>query len=218
MDPISEGANIPSNNARCADNDYLIVHRLPVSPINSSPSSLLPHHHDTYSHDGQGSSQPQSPWIIQPPISSSISTIIRPAEMWLVMMMIIYMIDDSYFSSREHHRHNNLRAHYDHHCPCGPINNNSNNSYKTYGGWDLWWSCWASHRHGHDINNHIANMRRAVRSMAAYDDTSIYSNYSQIKRSTARVGVARCRRPGIPHSNICTVCSTYIYIDASLVA
>lgn len=45
-------------------------------------------------------------------------------------------------------------------------------------------------------------------SMGGYDDVSMASNMSGF----SEINGMRRRRPGIPHSNICTVCSNYIYI------
>ncbi|KAJ9698890.1 hypothetical protein PVL29_007792 [Vitis rotundifolia] len=51
--------------------------------------------------------------------------------------------------------------------------------------------------------------RHAVESSMAYDDRSHVSMASIISPFSERGGR---RRPGIPHSNICTICNTYIYI------
>ncbi|XP_077212661.1 uncharacterized protein LOC143847782 [Tasmannia lanceolata] len=57
-------------------------------------------------------------------------------------------------------------------------------------------------------NNSTRNkgLRNAVESSLVYDDRSVMSTRSRIQDTGGR------RRPGIPHSNICTVCSDYIYI------
>ncbi|KAK9124736.1 hypothetical protein Sjap_014338 [Stephania japonica] len=49
--------------------------------------------------------------------------------------------------------------------------------------------------------------RNTFESSFAYDESGVSVNY----RSTYAGGVGR-KRPGIPHSNICTICSTYIYM------
>ncbi|XP_076911001.1 uncharacterized protein LOC143609188 [Bidens hawaiensis] len=52
--------------------------------------------------------------------------------------------------------------------------------------------------HGHVVDNSIA-----------YDDMSVMSGMSITSMYQEKSGR---RRPGIPHSNICTVCSVYIYV------
>lgn len=74
------------------------------------------------------------------------------------------------------------------------------------------------HHHVHEETDHDhastprRNMHTGFRNnmdnSAAYDDIS---GISVISRSTYLERGGR-RRPGIPHSNICTICSTYIYI------
>ncbi|KAK9159295.1 hypothetical protein Scep_005869 [Stephania cephalantha] len=49
--------------------------------------------------------------------------------------------------------------------------------------------------------------RNTFDSSFAYDESGVSLNY----RSSYGGGVGR-KRPGIPHSNICTICSTYIYM------
>ncbi|XP_039057092.1 uncharacterized protein LOC120200276 [Hibiscus syriacus] len=48
--------------------------------------------------------------------------------------------------------------------------------------------------------------RHGMEKSVAYDDISVVSMASNYPERGQR------RRPGIPHSNICTICSTYIYI------
>nr|KAJ0188082.1 hypothetical protein LSAT_V11C900462040 [Lactuca sativa] len=60
-----------------------------------------------------------------------------------------------------------------------------------------------SHGHGHGQHGHV--MEKSM----AYDDMSMMSGMSMT--SMYQEKSAR-RRPGIPHSNICTVCSVYIYM------
>ncbi|KAJ0006902.1 hypothetical protein Pint_30610 [Pistacia integerrima] len=69
------------------------------------------------------------------------------------------------------------------------------------------------HRYGEDEHRRHsispkkrAEFRHAVESSMAYDDASVMSMASTYQ------GRGQCRRPGIPHSNICTICCTYIYI------
>ncbi|KVH94144.1 hypothetical protein Ccrd_003805 [Cynara cardunculus var. scolymus] len=60
-----------------------------------------------------------------------------------------------------------------------------------------------SHGHGNHHGHHV------MENSMAYDDMSMMSGMSMTsmyQEKTSR------RRPGIPHSNICTVCSVYIYI------
>ncbi|KAJ9145755.1 hypothetical protein P3X46_028100 [Hevea brasiliensis] len=67
------------------------------------------------------------------------------------------------------------------------------------------------HRYGYDdhhpSHHRHAEFKHAVENSGAYDDMSIMS-----MNSTYQERGGRSRRPGIPHSNICAVCSTYIYI------
>ncbi|KAG6401351.1 hypothetical protein SASPL_138205 [Salvia splendens] len=70
-----------------------------------------------------------------------------------------------------------------------------------------------SHRpHGH---HHGVGIRSPApmdhRSFTSYDDMSHASDMSSVS-PYGGVGGRRRRRPGIPHSNICAVCSTYTYI------
>ena len=69
--------------------------------------------------------------------------------------------------------------------------------------------------HGH--RNHAINSNgdhsgfgHAMEGSIAHDDASVMSMASMYQERGGR------RRPGIPHSNICTICSTYIYIFRSL--
>ncbi|KAF5184006.1 hypothetical protein FRX31_026408 [Thalictrum thalictroides] len=58
-------------------------------------------------------------------------------------------------------------------------------------------------------NAHIAGFRSNIDSSSiAFDDMSGMSGVSRTYPESGR----RRRRAGIPHSNICTICSTYIYI------
>uniref|UniRef100_A0A2N9J3U2 Uncharacterized protein n=1 Tax=Fagus sylvatica TaxID=28930 RepID=A0A2N9J3U2_FAGSY len=68
--------------------------------------------------------------------------------------------------------------------------------------------------HGH--RNHAINSKvdhsafgHAMEGSIAHDDASVMSMASMYQERGGR------RRPGIPHSNICTICSTYIYIFRS---
>ncbi|KAK3188490.1 hypothetical protein Dsin_028051 [Dipteronia sinensis] len=53
--------------------------------------------------------------------------------------------------------------------------------------------------------------RRAVERSMAYDDASVMS-MSMASGYPRDQNKAQRRRPGIPHTNICTICTTYIYI------
>ncbi|KAK0579806.1 hypothetical protein LWI29_031697 [Acer saccharum] len=53
--------------------------------------------------------------------------------------------------------------------------------------------------------------RRAVERSMAYDDVSVMS-MSMASGYPRDQNKAQRRRPGIPHTNICTICTTYIYI------
>ncbi|KAH6765744.1 hypothetical protein C2S52_016727 [Perilla frutescens var. hirtella] len=63
-----------------------------------------------------------------------------------------------------------------------------------------------THPHGSSFRPSPAMDQRSF----VYDDMSHVSAYSQ-QRGRGRGGGERRRRPGIPHSNICTICSTYTY-------
>lgn len=53
---------------------------------------------------------------------------------------------------------------------------------------------------------------KSPRSMTGGDDRSMYSmSYDDVSMASGRGGGGR-RRPGIPHSKICTICSTYVYV------
>lgn len=56
---------------------------------------------------------------------------------------------------------------------------------------------------------HVGGLRPALEYSAAYEEASRIS--SMYDHRHHRLTPGRCR-PGIPHSNICTNCSTYIYI------
>ncbi|KAF5796031.1 hypothetical protein HanRHA438_Chr08g0358891 [Helianthus annuus] len=59
----------------------------------------------------------------------------------------------------------------------------------------------SSHGHGH--HGHVGE------NSIAYDDMSVMSGMSITSMYQEKAGR---RRPGIPHSNICAVCSVYIYV------
>lgn len=62
------------------------------------------------------------------------------------------------------------------------------------------------HAHGHHaMKSHGHVMENSV----AYDDMSMMSGMSMTSMYQEKAGR---RRPGIPHSNICSVCSVYIYM------
>ncbi|KAI3749804.1 hypothetical protein L2E82_20420 [Cichorium intybus] len=59
------------------------------------------------------------------------------------------------------------------------------------------------HGHGHGHHGHVTE------NSMAYDDMSMMSGMSMTSMYQEK---SVRRRPGIPHSNICTVCSVYIYM------
>ncbi|KAA0059975.1 extra-large guanine nucleotide-binding protein 3-like [Cucumis melo var. makuwa] len=64
--------------------------------------------------------------------------------------------------------------------------------------------------HPKSEHEHVGGLRPALEYSAAYEEASRISGIGSMyghHRATAR-----SRRPGIPHSNICTNCTTYIYI------
>ncbi|KAE8712685.1 putative Cytochrome p450 79a2 [Hibiscus syriacus] len=67
---------------------------------------------------------------------------------------------------------------------------------------------WKDHqqRHATSPGAHTDQFRHGMERSLAYDDVSVVSMASNYPERGQR------RRPGIPHSNICTICSTYIYI------
>ncbi|KAE8667465.1 putative Cytochrome p450 79a2 [Hibiscus syriacus] len=67
---------------------------------------------------------------------------------------------------------------------------------------------WKDHqpRHATSPRAHTGQFRHGMERSLAYDDVSVVSMASNYPERGQR------RRPGIPHSNICTICSTYIYI------
>lgn len=66
-----------------------------------------------------------------------------------------------------------------------------------------------SHHNGGDHGGH-AGLRHEVGDQRSM----VYDDMSHVSGMSVDYGVGRGgrRRPGIPHSNICTVCSTYVYI------
>ncbi|XP_048227094.1 uncharacterized protein LOC8281997 [Ricinus communis] len=95
---------------------------------------------------------------------------------------------ESHKSGQGHHRHHN-------HHDVVDMHDSHAHHHRLYG-------------YGDPPSHHVhAEFRQSVESSRAYDDTSVMS-----MNSTYQERGGRSRRPGIPHSNICTVCSTYIYI------
>ncbi|CAL5388352.1 unnamed protein product [Camellia sinensis] len=71
------------------------------------------------------------------------------------------------------------------------------------------------HHHSQHVDHHrgynsSSPRRHAKETSMAYDDMSVFSTTSPYRQGGG--GGGGRRRPGIPHSNICTVCSNYIYI------
>ncbi|RXI04070.1 hypothetical protein DVH24_038344 [Malus domestica] len=142
-------------------------------------------------------------------------------------------------ASRDNHRHHHNRHHInENNVPVGPygIGDNNDHNYHQHGhaargghGRYMGGGDHHSHQmhHGHDghaaNNDHHMNMRSPgptcnsgmkhglETSLGAFDhDVSGVSGVSMASMyQKERGGI---RRPGIPHSNICTICSTYIYI------
>ncbi|CAK9326886.1 unnamed protein product [Citrullus colocynthis] len=64
----------------------------------------------------------------------------------------------------------------------------------------------------HAKSEHVGGLRPALEYTAAYEEASRISGMSSMyQHHRATAGTGR-RRPGIPHSNICANCTTYIYI------
>ncbi|KAF6168681.1 hypothetical protein GIB67_026567 [Kingdonia uniflora] len=59
-----------------------------------------------------------------------------------------------------------------------------------------------------DVSSEKAGLRNIMGSSFVYDD---FSGMNVIGRSSLQDGEGR-RRPGIPHSNICTICSSYVHV------
>jgi len=74
------------------------------------------------------------------------------------------------------------------------------------------------HVHVHDPPqfSHANGSTKSPRSRTSGDDRSAYSlSYDDVSMASGRGGGGGSggrRRPGIPHSKICTICSTYVYI------
>jgi hypothetical protein len=72
------------------------------------------------------------------------------------------------------------------------------------------------HVHVHDPPqfSHANGSTKSPRSRTGGDDCSAYSlSYDDVSMASGRGGGSGGRRrPGIPHSKICTICSTYVYI------
>ncbi|KAI3760349.1 hypothetical protein L1987_50743 [Smallanthus sonchifolius] len=63
--------------------------------------------------------------------------------------------------------------------------------------------------HGHHVMKSHGHHGHVTENSIAYDDMSVMSGMSITSMYQEKSGR---RRPGIPHSNICTVCSVYIYM------
>ncbi|MED6197060.1 hypothetical protein PIB30_053190, partial [Stylosanthes scabra] len=96
----------------------------------------------------------------------------------------------------------------------------TNNKNHHHGGGDdsSSWGHFGHHHHGvevgdhhrvvHNNNNHHDQFSHASEYSMGYDDSMMMSGVS----TASGKGYGGRRRPGIPHSKICTVCSNYIYI------
>lgn len=105
----------------------------------------------------------------------------------------------------DHHlRHQNN----DHHLDANSQRGHAAPGGHRYGGGD---------HQGHNLNHHMMTSHGGVEmssiSMASttYDHHDV-SGLSMASNATHQQDRAGRRRPGVPHSNICTICSTYIYI------
>ncbi|KAK9279211.1 hypothetical protein L1049_014240 [Liquidambar formosana] len=117
-------------------------------------------------------------------------------------------------SSHDHHHH-----HHGHHAHVDSSVDSISHSHRHHGGEDLRASRGGHHsvngenHRGHAItpnsHHHSAGFRHGMESSMAFDDVSGISMSSM--HPIPERGGGR-RRPGIPHSNICTICTTYIYI------
>ncbi|CAK9179622.1 unnamed protein product [Ilex paraguariensis] len=73
-----------------------------------------------------------------------------------------------------------------------------------------------AHGHHHEHQASLLGFRPAFESSVVYDDISHLSGTSMASKKPTLERGGR-RRQGIPHSNICTICSTYTYIFRHLV-
>ncbi|XP_037497229.1 uncharacterized protein LOC110010168 [Jatropha curcas] len=64
------------------------------------------------------------------------------------------------------------------------------------------------HHHGYAYADHPSHHHGHAEFSRGYDDDMSIMSMNSMYQDRG----GRTRRPGIPHSNICTVCSTYIYI------
>lgn len=71
-----------------------------------------------------------------------------------------------------------------------------------------------SHHYGHVETPHHGDHHASPYSHQHHmvQNSMIYDDMSQMSGMSAYPQISGRRRPGIPHSNICTVCSNYIYI------
>lgn len=89
------------------------------------------------------------------------------------------------------HKHN--LQHDESHSPCGSIGSDHHDQ--------------SNHVHANIGRKGPSKSRFAPERSREFDDVSVMSMNSMYQERSGRP-----RRPGIPHSNICTICSTYIYI------
>ncbi|XWS53409.1 hypothetical protein CRYUN_Cryun11dG0155000 [Craigia yunnanensis] len=125
------------------------------------------------------------------------------------------MKDHSRYHQHQHLHHNHRLEHgyedenIDPHMDMRHHNHHHHDSQKKH--------AWNGHRYGSDGDHQShpsqatssrdhTEFRHGLERSVAYDDVSVIS-----MASTYPERGQRCR-PGIPHSNICTICSTYIYI------
>ncbi|KAK3039891.1 hypothetical protein RJ639_028284, partial [Escallonia herrerae] len=111
-------------------------------------------------------------------------------------------------ASMRHHHQTNTHYHHDHHGEKG--------LHASRGSGGLHDHHHASGRDHHRDHHAVAysprrdvGFRHAIETSVAFDDVSGMSIASTVNPFQEKGGR---RRPGIPHSNICTVCSVYIYM------
>ncbi|KAL6204276.1 hypothetical protein ACLB2K_021544 [Fragaria x ananassa] len=75
----------------------------------------------------------------------------------------------------------------------------------------------SDHHQGHNFNHHMMSGHGGVEMSSISMASTTYDHHDMSGVSMASTAMHQQdrsgrRRPGIPHSNICTICSTYIYI------
>ncbi|KAL4610921.1 hypothetical protein ACB092_08G087500, partial [Castanea dentata] len=105
------------------------------------------------------------------------------------------------------HNHNHHRHHHNHHLD--HVQRDNGDLYSVHHHHSLGAESQSHHYHSHwnhvNPNGH-SGFRHAEEGSIAYDDASVMNKASMYQERAGQ------RRPGIPHSNICTICSNYVYI------